>query len=76
LDVEREPSSLLLQQSSAAGSLLDSAAGTGPTGFAFQHSEQEILQHDLNQEAMSLEEQIEREEKLFRKELEHLEKVR
>lgn len=76
LDVEREPSSVLLQQSSAAGSLLDSAVGTGPSGFVFEHSEQEVLQHDLNQEALSLEEKIEREEKLFREELEQLEKVR
>lgn len=77
LDVEKEPSSLLLlQQPSAAGSLLDAASGLSvPTGSVFEHSEQEVLQHDLNKEAMSLEEQIEQEEKAFQEELEQLNKV-
>lgn len=75
LDVEREPSSVLLQQPSAAGSLLDSASGTGPAIFAFEHSEQEVLQHDLNKEAISLEEQIEREEQLYQQEWDELQKV-
>ncbi|KAL3940512.1 MAG: hypothetical protein SGBAC_004963 [Bacillariaceae sp.] len=76
LDVEKEPSSLLLlQQPSAAGSLLDAASGLSvPTGSVFEHSEQEVLQHDLNKEAMSLEEQIEQEEKAFQEELEQLNK--